>query len=93
MSSQAESISAWYAVLLWPSMVAALSVWRSGPASSSAARKKTRARSSSDSAAQPGAAAFAAAIAASAAFAPPWYDRPSTRPCAWGARTSKRSPS
>jgi len=38
MSSQAASISAWCAVFDWPSIVAALSVSRQGPASSSAAR-------------------------------------------------------
>ena len=52
MSSHAASISAWYAVLLWPSIVAALSVCRHGPASRSAARRKTRARSSKGVAAQ-----------------------------------------
>ena len=46
MSSHAASISAWCAVFDWPSIVAALSVCRHGPASSSAARRKTAARSS-----------------------------------------------
>ena len=46
ISSQAASISAWCAVFDWPSIVAALSVSRHGPASSSAARRKTAARSS-----------------------------------------------
>ena len=46
MSSQAASISAWCAVFDWPSIVAAFSVCRHGPASSSAARRKTAARSS-----------------------------------------------
>ena len=40
ISSQAASISAWCAVFDWPSIVAALSVWRHGPARSSAARRK-----------------------------------------------------
>ena len=40
-SSQAASISAWCAVFDWPSIVAALSVSRHGPASSSAARRNT----------------------------------------------------
>src|SRR6266851_3189238 len=46
ISSHAASISAWCAVFDWPSIVAALSVCRHGPASSSAARRKTAARSS-----------------------------------------------
>ena len=46
ISSQAASISAWCAVFDWPSIVAAFSVSRHGPASSSAARRKTAARSS-----------------------------------------------
>jgi hypothetical protein len=45
ITSQAESISACCAVLPWPSMVAALSTWRHGPASSSAALRNTAARS------------------------------------------------
>ena len=66
ISSQAASISAWNAVLDWPSMVAALSRWRQGPASRSAALRMIAARSSNDSARQPGAASAAALIAASA---------------------------
>ena len=46
ISSQAASISAWCAVFDWPSIVAAMSVERHGPESSSAARRKTAARSS-----------------------------------------------
>ena len=46
ISSQALSISAWKAVLLCPSMVAALRVSRHGPASRSAAFSSTAARSS-----------------------------------------------
>ena len=46
ISSHAASISAWCAVFDWPSIVAALSVERHGPASSSAARRNTAARSS-----------------------------------------------
>ena len=45
-------------------MVAAFTVARHGPASSSAALRKTAARSSKDSARQPGAACLAAKIAA-----------------------------
>ena len=40
MSSHAASISAWCTVFDWPSIVAATSVGRHGPASSSAARRK-----------------------------------------------------
>ena len=43
--SQAASISAWCAVFDWLSIVAALSVERHGPASSSAARRNTATRS------------------------------------------------
>jgi hypothetical protein len=46
ISSHAESISAWCAVFDWPSIVAALSRARHGPASSSAARRNTAARAS-----------------------------------------------
>ena len=46
IDSQAASISAWCAVFDWPSIVAAFSVSRHGPESSSAARRKTAARSS-----------------------------------------------
>ena len=46
ITSQAESISAWCAVFDWPSIVAAFSVGRHGPARSSAARRKIAARSS-----------------------------------------------
>ena len=66
MSSQAASISAWIAVFDWPSMVAALSVSRHGPASSSAARRKIAARSSKGSARHIGAASLAALTAARA---------------------------
>jgi hypothetical protein len=47
-SSEAASISAWYAVLDWPSMVAATIVERHVVVSNSAARRKTAARSSND---------------------------------------------
>ena len=46
MSSQAASISAWNTVFDWFSMVAALTVSRQGPASSSAALSRTAARCS-----------------------------------------------
>src|ERR687884_698927 len=46
ISSQAASISAWCTVFDWFSIVAALTVARHGPASSSAARSRTAARSS-----------------------------------------------
>ena len=45
MSSQAASISAWWAVFDWLSIVAAFNVERHGPESSSDARRKTAARS------------------------------------------------
>ena len=71
-SSQAASISAWCAVFDCPSIVAALSVSRQGPASSSAARRKTAARSSQGQRDQScHAARVAASIAASTCRAPP----------------------
>ena len=63
ISSHAASISAWCAVFDWPSIVAALSVSRHGPASSSAARRKTAARSSHGQRDQSCHAAAAASIA------------------------------
>jgi hypothetical protein len=63
ISSQAESISAWCAVFDWPSIVAALSVARHGPASSSAARSRIAARSSHGVRDQSCHAALAASIA------------------------------
>ncbi len=62
-SSAAESISAWWAVFDWPSMVAAFSRARHGPDNRSAARKKTAARSSHDVRLQSRAAFVAASIA------------------------------
>ena len=64
MISQAASISAWYGVFDWPSMVAAFSVWRHGPARRSAALRKIAARSAGAIAAQVLRAAVAASIAA-----------------------------
>ena len=64
IDSQAASISAWWAVFDWPSIVAALSVSRQGPARSSAARRITVARSSHGQRDQ-SAHAFAAASIAS----------------------------
>src|ERR1017187_6671886 len=49
MSSQAESISAWNAVLLWPSRVAALRIGRYLVLSKSAALRNTAARRSQGS--------------------------------------------
>src|SRR5918992_1264251 len=72
ISSQAASISAWWAVFDWPSIVAAFSVARQGPESSSAARRKTAARSSQGSRDQSCHASPAASIARSTSFAPPW---------------------
>ena len=63
ITSQAASISAWCAVFDWFSIVAATSVERHGPASSSAARRKTAARSSHGSRCQSSQASAEAAIA------------------------------
>ena len=73
MSSQAASISAWCAVFDWPSIVAAFSVCRHGPARSSAARRKTAARSSHGVRDQSSQASAAAAIARSTSAAPPFW--------------------
>ena len=81
MSSQAASISAWNAVFDWPSMVAALRVWRHGPASRSAALSRIAQRSSIDIARQAGAAAVAALMAASASRVVEFFMVPST--CWW----------
>ena len=81
ISSQAASISAWNAVLDWPSMVAALRRWRHGPASRSAALRMIAARSSNDIARQPGAASAAALIAASVSRCVAPFTMPST--CWW----------
>jgi hypothetical protein len=92
MSSQAASISAWKAVLLWPSMVAALSRSRHGPASSSAARSSTPARSSNDSARQEGAAARAASTAACTSAEVASRVVPRTAACRCGWTTSIGAP-
>ncbi len=81
MSSQALSISACWAVLLWPSMVAALIRWRHGPASRSAAFKMTAQRASRGIRRQSGAASPAAATAALASWAVALRMVPST--CWW----------
>jgi hypothetical protein len=73
MTSQAASISAWCAVFDWFSIVAALSVDRHGPASSSAARRKTAARSSQGVRDQSCHASAAAWIARSTSAGPPWW--------------------
>ena len=71
VSSHAASISAWCAVFDWPSIVAAFSTCRHGPASSSAARRKTAARSSHGVRDQVFHASAAASIARSTSVAPP----------------------
>ena len=71
IDSHAASISAWCAVFDWPSMVAAFSVCRHGPARSSAARRKTVARSSHGVRDQSAHASAETAIARSTSFAPP----------------------
>jgi hypothetical protein len=71
ITSQAASISAWYAVFDWFSIVAATSVERQGPASSSAARRKTAARSSQGTRCQSSHASAEALIARSTSAVPP----------------------
>ena len=77
-SSQAASISAWCAVFDCPSIVAASSVSRHGPASSSAARRNTEARSSQGQRDQSFHALPAASIASRTCSAPPWWTSAST---------------
>jgi hypothetical protein len=72
MSSQAASISAWKMFFPWPSMVAAFSVIRRGPAIRSAAREKMASRSSQSMAAQSLAADAAASMAMATSFLPAW---------------------
>ncbi len=92
ISSHAESISAWIAVFDWPSIVAALSVCRHGPASRSAARRRIAARSSNDIARHAGAASRAArrASCVSCWVAPASVPRTERWLCGW--TTSNRSP-
>ena len=78
ISSQAASISAWCAVFDWPSIVAASSVSRHGPASRSAARRNTDARSSHGQRDQSFHASAAAAIAECTSAAPPCWTSAST---------------
>ncbi len=87
MSSQAASISAWYTVLDWPSIVATFSVSRHGPASSSAARRNTAARSGHGVAAQSRRAPKAAAIAWSTWSRPAVWTSARTWSWRWGAVT------
>ena len=76
--SQAASISAWWAVFDWFSIVAAFSVERHGPASSSAARRKTATRSCQGVAAHSACGFRAAAIARSTWEASPFATSAST---------------
>src|SRR5207248_2098584 len=71
ITSQAASISAWWAVFDWFSIVAATRVERQGPASSSAARRKTAARSSHGRRCQSSQAFAEASTAFSISPAPP----------------------
>src|ERR1041384_5771818 len=87
MISQALSISAWNAVLLCPSIVAALSVWRHGPARSSAARRNTPARASNRQLAHSRWARLAAWMAAETARWSAWWATPSCWLRLWGATT------
>ncbi len=92
MSSHAASISAWCTVFDWPSIVAATSVGRHGPASSSAARKKMAARSSQGIRDQSCHASPAASIARSTSAGPPWWTVASTWSLSCGSTCSKWSP-
>src|SRR6478735_836385 len=85
ISSHAASISAWNAVFDWPSIVAAFSVWRHGPASRSAALRMIAQRSSKGIARQAGAASLAAFTAASASLTVEFFKVPSTWAwsCGW----------
>src|SRR5918999_902631 len=91
-SSHAASISAWWAVFDWPSMVAALRVSRQGPASSSAARRKTAARSSQGRRLHSGQASAEALIARSTSSAPPWCTSARTWSWSCGMTASRRLP-
>jgi hypothetical protein len=77
MSSQAASISAWWAVFDWPTMVAALRRSRNSVRSRAAARRKMAARSSQASAAHSARAAWAAVIASATSIGPAWWNTPS----------------
>ena len=78
ISSAAASISAWWAVFDWSSIVAATRVERHGPASSSAARRKTDARSSHGRRDQSCRASRAASIACCTCSGPPLATSAST---------------
>ncbi len=92
ITSQAESISAWCAVFDWPSMVAALSVVRHGPARSSAARRKIEARSSHGVRDQSFHASAAALTARSTSLGPPLCTVASTCERLCGSTASKVLP-
>src|SRR5436853_3555240 len=78
MSSHAASISAWCAVLDWPSIVAAFTMARWRVARRSAALRNTAARRSNDHADHSRHASRAAAIAPSISFGPAWCTLAST---------------
>src|SRR3954468_409585 len=92
IASHAESISAWCAVFDWPSIVAAFSVSRHGPDSSSAARSSTAARSSHGQRDQSCHACPAASIACCTWSAPPWWTSASTCSLSCGITACFRSP-
>src|SRR5437763_93261 len=92
ITSQAASISAWWAVFDWFSIVAATMVERQGPASSSAARRKTAARSSHGRRCQSSQAFAAASTARSISPAPPLCTSASTCALSWGMTALKVSP-
>ena len=92
IASQAASISAWWAVFDWPSIVDASIVSRHGPASSSAARRKTVARSSHGQRDQSSHAVAAASIACCTWSAPPWCTSASTCALSCGITACFSSP-
>ena len=92
ISSQAESISAWWAVFDWPSIVAALIVDRQVVDSSSAALRNTAARSSHGQLAHSRCAAVAAAIALSTSSGVARCQSASTWPWACGITTVSSRP-
>ena len=90
--SAAASISAWCAVFDWFSIVAATTVERHGPESSSAARRKTAARSSHDQRCQSSQASPAALIACSTCSGPPLWTSARTLALSWGSTAWNVSP-
>jgi hypothetical protein len=92
ITSQAASISAWCTVFDWLSIVAATSVERQGPESSSAARRKTAARSSHGNRCQSSHASAEAAMARSTSAGPALCTCARTCSLSCGMTASKVSP-